>query len=654
MNVRAVLVTVVLAAVPSPSLSAWLANGPDGGRVSSVGATAGKLYAGTADGVFMSADDGENWSRLGDLPRGTAVSSVAASAGHTEPALLLAATSLAVYRSVDGGAHWTALSEPSRNLVLHPSSMYDAVTYYEHQNTRASIDGGATWSDATIVGGTMPLQASVVVADDAHGGRFYALGMDRMLYRSTNGGRSWTALTGGGAGGSRPRMAIGPATSDSLVWVDNQLDVAYMRRYQPSTNVLTNPPVSGLDRVYSMLADPVTAGRFWFTGVAAPTYREHLFESTDLGMSWNDVGEATAALLHADRVNAGVLFGTDARGFVRSADAGRTWQSRTRGIPLATVESVSIHPVRVGEILAAGAGFGISLSVDGGTTWNDSVTGLTRRNVSGIVRSAQNPDVVFAGTDDGLFRSEDGGRVWQSVAIETFPFGGEHKFGRLDIDRDDPARLAAFHGYTGLMWSDDGGIHWREAATPQGYADLRFTPHTTSGTRTVYALGFVQNIDYRLYRATAHGGDLAPVPGTTFLIGALAVHPDYDRELVALSRNGTWSTWTAYRSTDGGDTWQTRGSLPAMTLLTDRVQLRFDACDPRVLYALAGRSFYVSRNRGATWSEDPLALPLAQSRPINDLDVRCNGGVATVVTASYMGMQSRAQPVDGIFGDRFE
>ena len=651
MSICAIFASAALVAVVPPAAAAWLANGPDGGTVASVDGASGRLYIGTVDGVYASNDDGANWSRLGDLPRGTDVSSIAVDPGNR--ARLFATTWSALYRSTDGGAHWVATAESPRALTFHPWTS-DVVGVADYAVTRVSVDGGVNWTDATIVGGTLPLRASVVVADVSYSHAFYALGADRTLYRSINGGRTWSVLAPPLWNIAVPRLAIDPFAGDNLVWSENQLDVAYVSRYVPSTNTLSNSPVPGLDSIYSLLADPLTSGRFWFTAIASSPWRPRLYESTSHGASWSDVGDGSTTLLYASPTTAGVLYGNGTRGFARSADAGRTWQSRTRGLPLAEVHGVSIHPVRGAEILAAGAGFGVALSTDGGVTWNAGLPGMTRENAVGIVRSPQNPEIVYAGTDDGLFRSDDGGRTWQGDVVQAYPYGGPHQFGRLDIDRDDPDKLVAFAGYTGVMWSDDGGVSWR-LATTQGSADLRIAPHTASGVHTVYALGFVQSIDHRLYRATAHGDPLVPVPGATFLMSALAVHPGNDREIVALSRQGGWTTWTAYRSTDGGDTWQVRGSLPAMTDLGRPAQLRFDACDPRILYALAGRSFYVSTDRGATWSEDPLAMPLLPSRPINDLDVRCDGGATSVVAASYTGTQVRApQAIDGIFVDRFE
>jgi photosystem II stability/assembly factor-like uncharacterized protein len=351
-----------------------------------------------------------------------------------------------------------------------------------------------------------------------------------------------------------------------------------------------------------------------------------------------------------DTATPGLLYGSDARGFATSSDAGLTWQSRTHGIPLAKITAVSVRPDRTSEILAAGAGFGVDISVDGGNSWQASATGLSQASVNSLARSPLDPLTVYAGTGNGLFLSHDGGRNWNAVPIATFPYGGALQFGQIDVDAADPSRLTALHAYSGVMFSSDGGANWHTAATSDGAFDLRGLPHANSGTHQIYALAWQSGINSLLCRAAAHDGTLSPTAGGLQL-SAVAVRQDNDNDLIAFSADVANSRWQIYRSRDGGDHWQPRGAI-SLPNLGFEPQLSFDPCNALAVHALVGTSFYTSNDEGLTWLEDPFALP---SWRFNGLDARCASGTLVELAATETaGAQLRTVFVDAMFKDGFE
>jgi photosystem II stability/assembly factor-like uncharacterized protein len=67
---------------------------------------ANRLLAGTEGGLFASADGGDHWLPLGDLPDGAIVQQFA-----RDGASWYAATvAHGIFRSLDGGAHWALLA----------------------------------------------------------------------------------------------------------------------------------------------------------------------------------------------------------------------------------------------------------------------------------------------------------------------------------------------------------------------------------------------------------------------------------------------------------------------------------------------------------------------------------------------------------------
>ncbi len=104
-----VALTLLLAIGAAQADPTWLANGPDGGNITMMAASAGWLYAATGDGIFRSNDQGTNWHRAGtDIPRGTAISTLVVSP-HGDN-VVLAGSAGFIYRSSDAGASWTSVA----------------------------------------------------------------------------------------------------------------------------------------------------------------------------------------------------------------------------------------------------------------------------------------------------------------------------------------------------------------------------------------------------------------------------------------------------------------------------------------------------------------------------------------------------------------
>jgi len=54
------------------------------------------------------------------------------------------------------------------------------------------------------------------------------------------------------------------------------------------------------------------------------------------------------------------------------------------------------------------------MTEDGGAKWADSGAGLGATIIRSLVIDPQNPRIMYAGTDRGIFRSESGGKNWFS------------------------------------------------------------------------------------------------------------------------------------------------------------------------------------------------------------------------------------------------
>ena len=178
--------------------------------------------AGTAYGVNLAASDAELWSSadgrawskrgattggasfwmLQPLSDGTLLADVATGAGH------------AIARSTDRGATWTEVLPLGayRSLTPHTFAELDEAAYFlEYQVFTAgnalirlwqSVDGGATWAVRRLFQGHR--HGHGLIADPARHALWAFFGdtdLQSGVYRSTDGGATWTAIVAGSQDG---------------------------------------------------------------------------------------------------------------------------------------------------------------------------------------------------------------------------------------------------------------------------------------------------------------------------------------------------------------------------------------------------------------------------------------------------------------------
>ena len=167
----------------------------------------------------------------------------------------------------------------------------------------------------------------------------------------------------------------------------------------------------------------------------------------------------------------------------RNLGLGISWEYVETGFPILGVSTIEFAPqdsmvmyIGTGEVYnyadtgTDGAsrrtrgsyGFGILKSEDGGTTWEKSLdwTYQQQRGVWMIKVSPLNPNIVYAATTNGIYKSIDAGDTWELVFEKLM--GTD-----IDIDPRDDNRLIAGFGNLGsegrgLFHSNDGGATWTQ------------------------------------------------------------------------------------------------------------------------------------------------------------------------------------------------
>ncbi len=99
---------------------------------------------------------------------------------------------------------------------------------------------------------------------------------------------------------------------------------------------------------------------------------------------------------------------------------------------------------------------GLWISRDGGKTWKAN-PGMRGKSIRAFAQAPSDPDTLFAGALDGVFRSTDAGASWQLIS----PSGSKeiHEVESLAVDPKDPDTV--YVGTWHLPWkTSDGGRNW--------------------------------------------------------------------------------------------------------------------------------------------------------------------------------------------------
>jgi photosystem II stability/assembly factor-like uncharacterized protein len=173
-----------------------------------------------------------------------------------------------------------------------------------------------------------------------------------------------------------------------------------------------------------------------------------------------------------------VFVAIEAGALVRTPDGGRTWADRVSGGPYDT-HTAATHRLAPGRVYSA-AGDGYFESRDAGATWTRLVNGLRQRYLVGVAVDPADPDTVIASAAAGpgvaysprhaeayVYRRTSR-HSWE-LAMDGLPDGRGTIASRLATHPDDPGVIYAANNH-GLFRSADAGATWQalDVAWPQG------------------------------------------------------------------------------------------------------------------------------------------------------------------------------------------
>lgn len=494
-----------------------------------------------------------------------------------------------VFASTDGGANWAPLGDgnfpfPSltrwlwidpadTDIMLVMTGIFDREADTEELNFASgrgvgvyrTTDGGTTWSQSNagmdsesslFVGGfdKHPSTPGTIMVATGNNTDWLVKGIPGAVYRSTNGGVSWTALT--------PPPAF-PGEFENFTAV----------AYAPSD------------------------GNIVYVASSAAVYR-----SSNGGTTWERYGGANGTPWGPPGIRSGVpidmvvdpgdpnmlYINNYGGGVFRSKNGGASWEIWSEGYTGADINQIAVRPGHPKTVLLNGRS-GCFLSDNAGATWTGLAYGYGAiPEGNAVAFDPGDPDGgTFLMGDEGdgtILRTVNGGLEWSPV---------------LELPGVGPGNR---HGIRNVVFApSDAAIVYAGFCRPGLHAD----PHAIDFDSS---FGVYKSTDGGLNWAEANGDLPNPLKGRN--VTSIAVsHQDADTAYLGLREGGifkttnggiNWTHVTAQPANGWGDVWPGGEPIRRDSILS----LAIDPTDDDIVYAgTNARGLYRTVDGGATWTQ---------------------------------------------------
>lgn len=304
-----------------------------------------------------------------------------------------------------------------------------------------------------------------------------------------------------------------------------------------------------------------------------------------------------------------ILVGTIGQGVMRSADDGATWAraSVRQGMHSDCIVRALRADPRRPEVVYAGTDRGLYRSDDGGMQWRFLDSPMTGSSIWSLAIDPVDPRVMYAGvgtpSTPGIYRSTDEGKSWERRAMEIAeecPAVGIPRPTAIAIDPLDHLSVWVGWEVDGVRHSSDGGETWTKLNGQIKNPDVHNVLVTAGPPRTVFTLvndDVWRSVDGGKTWEAARAREVFP---WHYPRGIAARPDDPSTVFVTLGDSTPGRVGAVVRSRDAGATWE---PLPLPVQPNSAVwTVSVSAAAPDTMFAASRYGYlYRSDDGGDSW-----------------------------------------------------
>lgn len=582
-------------------------------------------YPFIGDGIYKSTDGGNSWSHMG-LQAQSIVSKIIVDPDN--PSTIYAGTmgipfyesaDRGLYKSTDGGISWTQqlfvsekagiidmVMKPGNPQVLYAASWnrirnnQESLVYGSDANIYKSTDGGSNWTELTAGLPAFSTSRIGLAISAQNPDKLYAMVVDTTftlqgIYKTTNGGSSWTNATGnfsnelfGAQGWYFGKIYVNPGN-------DNEIYVPGVDLQKSSNGGVSWSPATPPWWTYEVHADGhymefIDGNTFYYCTDGG------LYKTTDNCSSWSDAEDIPNTQFYRVTYNPhspeNSFGGAQDNGTTAGNAASINAWSRIYGgdgfKPIFDPFDSDLYYVETQN-------GGLAYTNSGGLSYNDFTSGIDyddRRSWDmPYIMSASDHTVFYCGTYRMYKRWNAPGGTWSPVSPDLTDgvIYGERFHVITSITQSAFENNYLFAGTSdGNVWSSANGSSWTEVTgnLPDRYVTSVQASPNVAGTVYVTHSGYKSNeFIPHIHKSQNNGQDWTDISGDLpqWAVNDLLVLPGNEANIFAATDGGV------YYTVNGGVNWNRLGANMPMVAVYD---IEFNPATSSLVAGTFGRSIW--------------------------------------------------------------
>ncbi|MBI5215150.1 MAG: choice-of-anchor D domain-containing protein [Ignavibacteriae bacterium] len=325
-----------------------------------------------------------------------------------------------MYKSTTSGTSWTKITHwysgagypyihaDQHGMTFHPTN--NATLFVGNDGgVFKSTNSGSSWSD--ISSGLAITQFYRLGVSQTNVNRIFGGTQDNGTNRVLNG--AWEQILGGDG-------------MESLIDYSDE-NIGYAELYYGDIYRTTNGGNS-----FSYISGGLGESGGWVTPyIINPINPKSIYvgttkvyKSTNRGTNWAAISGAlsggTLASIAIAKSDTNTIYAGDYSWIYRTTNGGSSWTNITSGLPSASKTYIAVHPNNKDIAFVTISGYGSSKvykTTNGGSSWTSISSGLPSIPTNCIVIHPTSTDNMFVGTDVGVYSTTNGGTSWSPFSL---------------------------------------------------------------------------------------------------------------------------------------------------------------------------------------------------------------------------------------------